>query len=539
MRGDLSEMPATDVCRALATSGTAGVLEIEGPDGRGAIVFRDGRVIAATSPTPRARLGDRLVNAGLLDEDALDEVLRSQARADTHRRLGGLLVDQGLVSHDAVRLVAQEQVIDAVFDVVRWRYGGYRFDPGDLTDGADDVPIDIPVDQLLVEVARREQEWAELERVIPDLEAIPTFVSGTGSAVASLEPDEFTVLASIDGVRSVRDLADDLGYGQFEAARIVYGLTMLGIVEVTLPEDEVGRALDEALHALADGQRPDAGAGEVEPAVAAAEPEVDEHEPVAAAEPEVDEHEPVAAAGPTVEAVDEPAADAPDEVEPTADEVEEPTPWESSPAPAPATHHVIEVEVPSDATPAVDPTAPDDGTVPAPDDGTDQAAGDGPAPEGEPAPDADESPSVVEVARLLADLGTGSPASDAVQAETPQDPPGAEDAGPTATPQEPATSPAPARSGWVDPPDHRGTSATSRGEPDAEGPAPAEPTTSERGDEVSELLRELSRLALEKDAEQGEPPEPRRDTPPPPPEPRRSSPGRDDPPRRRRLFGRG
>ncbi len=264
MRGDLSETPAADVCRALASADATGVLDIEGPDGRGAVVLRDGHVVAATSPTPRARIGDRLVHAGLLAEEGLTEVLRSQARAEPHQRTGALLVGRGLVPLEAVRQVVQEQVIDAVFDLVRWRSGAYRFDVGGLTE-VPEVPLRIPVDQLLVEVARRQRQWDELEVVIPDLDAVPTFRPGAEPATASLTPDEFAVLASIDGVRSIRELANDLGYGQFEAARIVYGLTLLGTVDIVLPDDEVGRALEDALQDLAVGTRhgdqPPPGAG--------------------------------------------------------------------------------------------------------------------------------------------------------------------------------------------------------------------------------------------------------------------------------------
>ena len=247
MRGDLSETPAAEVCRTLAADDAGGTLELDGPDGPGHVVFAAGRIVAATSPTPRARLGDRLVGAGLLEDEALTEALRVQAEAPEHTRLGALLVDGGHVSRDAVRLFVQEQVLDALFDVLSWRYGAYRFVDPEPSADVPEVPLAIPVDEALVEVARRQQEWEELSRVIPDLEAVPAFRSSASTASAPLEPDEFAVLASVDGVRSIRQLASDLGYGEFEAARIVYGLSLLGVVDVHLPEDEVGAALDDAL----------------------------------------------------------------------------------------------------------------------------------------------------------------------------------------------------------------------------------------------------------------------------------------------------
>jgi hypothetical protein len=246
MRGDLAKTSAADACRDLARRRLTGALEVVGPDGPGRIVFVEGRVTAAVSPTPRARLGDRLVGAGLLEDDALTTALRMQADEPGRARLGALLVERGLVARAAVRLFVQEQLLDALFEINGWRYGSFGFTAGRGVE-VPEIPLSLSVDDALVEVSRRQREWAELSQLIPDLEAVPVFPGRGSSTVASLEPDEFAVLASIDDDRSIRELATDLGYGDFEAARIVYGLALLGVVEVRLPEDEVGAALDEAL----------------------------------------------------------------------------------------------------------------------------------------------------------------------------------------------------------------------------------------------------------------------------------------------------
>ena len=235
MRGSLESSSVVDLCRGLAEAAATGTLSLEGPAETGRIVFRDGRVRAAESPAPRARLGDRLVNAALLTQDQLDVALEQQADADERTKLGALLVDQELVSRDAIRVFVQEQILDAVFELVGWREGTYEFTrSGDETD--EKLPVDIPVDQLLVEVSRRQSEWDQIARVLPDLDMVPDFTTGGSSADAALEPDEFAMLASVDGQRSVRDLASHLGYSEFEAARIVYGLTLIGVIGIFEPD---------------------------------------------------------------------------------------------------------------------------------------------------------------------------------------------------------------------------------------------------------------------------------------------------------------
>jgi hypothetical protein len=592
MLGDLSETSAADACRELARRGVTGALALDGPDGPGRILFVDGRLIAAVSPTPRARLGDRLVGAGLLQDDALTTALRIQADAPGRTRLGALLVERGLVGHDAVRLFVQEQLLDAMFEIIGWRYGTFEFAEGR---GAEvpEVPLQLSVDDALVEVARRQQEWEELSQLIPDLEAIPAFRDPGSTASASLEPDEFAVLASVDGDRSIRELAADLGYGEFEAARIIYGLALLGIVEVRLPEDEVGAALDEALAFFAEPPTSDADAADGEPSAdeeagedaeagveagADADAETDDAEgerrlgdaPVRAgdvgdvddpwAEPEHDSELAfvleLPAEGPAVAADDhgpadgEPAvdddqpaaeADAPAAGdEPDADDVE---PWvAAAPDPEPLEPNDLPTEEDGQPTPLDDLAAPAaaDARADAEDEDEDEAA----AASGDQAgrhPQDDDLGAILTAFREEPPPGAqgsdpvGSPARGEAELEAPVDLHADDDHSPPddtgAPPEGPPRVDAPT---FVD--------APAAGQVDS-APAPAtdppvDPPRREVGpassDDVSEFLRELSRLAIEAPPPQQEP-QPRSDDAPAPPPPSQD----DGKKKKRGLFGWG
>lgn len=493
MHGQLSTRSIADVSRELADARATGVLHIAGADAAGRLVFDQGRLVAATSPTPGSRLGDRLVNGGLLDEEALHRVLDEQHETATgeRSRLGQLLVERGLVPIDAVRLVVQEQLLDAVFDLTGWREGTYRFE-ADADPDTPEVPLAVPVDQALVEVARRREEWATLTQVIPDLDVVPRFREGATTSTADLEPDEFVVMASVDGLRSVRDLAYDLGYGEFEAARVVYALTLLGLVEVVPPVDEIGAALDDAL-AYVGGDEP-AGTEDEDAAGALADA-------VAA----FGHDDPPATAG------DDAEAPAPDWSSPA--DVEEPEPWTSwdevvAPGGEPA----------GPETPAAPAPAADSAETPAPDP-HEAVAGQEPwSGRASGAEHADDE-------TLEADLPDLSGFEELRLADRYEEP----TPGPTEEPADEQSPPAHA----ADPP----------GEPPA--PHRASPQTS--GD-VSEFLRELSRLALDDEEAESETDEPTGTpdpapgaTPPPPQQQRRPAPSsREEPKRKKRgLFGFG
>jgi hypothetical protein len=234
MDGSLATTPADDVLRTLVRDGATGTLHLDTPYGRARVVIDGDRVVAAWSPTQGARLGERLVGAGHLTHLDLRRAL-TQQDDPTSPRIGALLVADGLVSPDAIRLFAQEQILDALFEVVGWRAGSFSFEHGRI-DSPPEIPVAIPMAAALAEVDRRRREWRRLQELIPSLASIPHAAHSAG-VVAALESDETAVLAHLDGHRSIRDLAVELGYGPFETARIVYGLATAGLVEVTEPAE--------------------------------------------------------------------------------------------------------------------------------------------------------------------------------------------------------------------------------------------------------------------------------------------------------------
>ncbi|MFU8807106.1 MAG: hypothetical protein ACNA8W_25080, partial [Bradymonadaceae bacterium] len=72
----------------------------------------------------------------------------------------------------------------------------------------------------------------------------------TGLAMAQeVEPEELERFQEHvkDGSDFYRDGRLEEAIGEFEAARVIYALVLLGLVEVDRPIDEIGAALDDAL----------------------------------------------------------------------------------------------------------------------------------------------------------------------------------------------------------------------------------------------------------------------------------------------------
>jgi len=118
---------------------------------------------------------------------------------------------------------------------------------------------------LLMEAARRLDEWSRIGSTVAHLGLVPRLPSSEDLAGSPLDlaPFEWEVLAAVDGERDLHALAHTLGRSEFEVARTVYGLTTAGVLVLSDPaqpgvEPETGRdpaaLLVPAREALAQGE---------------------------------------------------------------------------------------------------------------------------------------------------------------------------------------------------------------------------------------------------------------------------------------------
>ncbi|MGH7689669.1 MAG: hypothetical protein ACREN3_08710, partial [Gemmatimonadaceae bacterium] len=100
-----------------------------------------------------------------------------------------------------------------------------------------DSRISVSTESLLMEGARRIDEWSRIADTVPNLQMVPVFASaGEGhGAQLDLLPHEWEVLTMIDGVSDLRGIAGGLGRSEFDVAKIAYGLVTTGVVALEPP----------------------------------------------------------------------------------------------------------------------------------------------------------------------------------------------------------------------------------------------------------------------------------------------------------------
>jgi tetratricopeptide (TPR) repeat protein len=242
LEGPLKEFHIQDVFQLLDLGRKTGVLRVtsELRQTAASVTFERGGVVAATLGKNPQRFGARLVRLGKISAKDLDRALALQEKGDS-RRLGDILVSLGAIARRELDRQLKGQVEETILDLLGWTEGHFRFEEGATSEALVDSPIRIPTEGLLMESARRLDEWSRIESKVPHLRVVPKLPPPDAPAGGKLDlvPLEWEVLAAVDGERDLHALADTLGRSEFDVARTVYALAAAGVVVL----DEHGGAM--------------------------------------------------------------------------------------------------------------------------------------------------------------------------------------------------------------------------------------------------------------------------------------------------------
>ncbi len=229
IRGSLREASLPDVLQLLAMGKKTGCLSVTHRDNFGYVYFDRGRIAFASIVNRRDRLGDLLVQAGLLTHEQLDVAIETQ-HEQPDRRLGEILIGLGYVTREALHDQVRTQIEEAVYFLFTWSHGTFSFEP-DVRPDEHGFVVSINPESLLLEGARRVDEWGLIEKKIPSFDLV--FHADRvrlHESEATLTPAQRTVVNLLDGERDVRAIIEDSGLSEFEIAKALYGLVSASFV---------------------------------------------------------------------------------------------------------------------------------------------------------------------------------------------------------------------------------------------------------------------------------------------------------------------
>ncbi len=181
LQGSLADISLPDVIQLVSVSGKTGVFTISGEGVDGKIYLKDGQIVDAAAGKVAGEL--------------------------------------------------------AVYEMATWRKGQFIFTANVAPER---VTVTKSNTSLMMEAARRIDEYRVLQRKIPNLDAVPYFLPReSGQDQITLSPQEWAVVTKIDGQLSIKELEAVTGLPAFDVCKVLYGLVTSGLIALR-PAGEKG-----------------------------------------------------------------------------------------------------------------------------------------------------------------------------------------------------------------------------------------------------------------------------------------------------------
>lgn len=256
LQGSLASFKLPEVLTLLSGGKKSGTLMLAGYGRHSYVLFSDGSLVYAGSDQEKFRLGALLVRKKKISRDQqqeIDAVMRKQGG-----RFGQIAIQKGILTEDEVREYLKVQVSEVVYDAFVWTEGNFRFSEDlQLPDYA--VTIAIDLSNLIMEGARRIEEWEKAVHLLPDERVVFRVVSVPKDDKITLSADEWKVLFLVNGQRTLDELVAEAEDDPLNVYRIIYGLQANRLIEPTrVPsgaedtnrisgEQEIGKPEDDTM----------------------------------------------------------------------------------------------------------------------------------------------------------------------------------------------------------------------------------------------------------------------------------------------------
>ena len=242
IQSSIRELGLFDLFQVLYLNRKTGRLLISGaPDNKDAqVLFHEGAVcFAAVHDRVPKSISELMVEWGVLDEKARMKVEKAMPG---YGDLVECIEGEGIVSKSHVENFLASRVRECVYEIFKWDGGEYSFIEEQL-DRPREVLITLNTENLILEGARRIDEWSNIKSKVPSEHSVFRFCSeNQNNQGMNLKPREWEILSLIDGKRSVSEINEAVGEELFATSKLIYGLVVMSVIELVEDEHENGQS---------------------------------------------------------------------------------------------------------------------------------------------------------------------------------------------------------------------------------------------------------------------------------------------------------
>lgn len=132
LTGNLEDLALPDILQIVSLSKRTGILTVESVAGRGVVIFKNGLVMSAISPSKnRKTLGQILLEQKFISAEDLQKALEYQKNIK-YEPLGSILLKQNLITYETLQRIVKSQIYEAIYDLLNFKDGNFSFELSEI-----------------------------------------------------------------------------------------------------------------------------------------------------------------------------------------------------------------------------------------------------------------------------------------------------------------------------------------------------------------------------------------------------------------------
>jgi len=232
IEGDLKSLNLSSVLQLISQERLTGVLKIKKRSNLVDIGFSEGKITGAfyERGDKSERLETYLVKSGLLGRNVYAMV--EEIHNETKRPIMNIILEDKYLTLAEVERIIKFKIQEVFDEIFTWEEGAFKFEQSSAIYPRSIIKIRMDTEGLILESARRFDEWPRIRNTIPSGDVVYRKVERPELKLKPPE-DEARALSLLDGHRSVDDLVEISGLGKFHTYSCLYRLLSTGQIEVS------------------------------------------------------------------------------------------------------------------------------------------------------------------------------------------------------------------------------------------------------------------------------------------------------------------
>ncbi|HEX7899128.1 MAG TPA: DUF4388 domain-containing protein [Planctomycetota bacterium] len=238
IHGDVAVLGISNLLQMLSMNRCKGFLIVNQDGHKKVIHFLEEGMRLVSGARRTNPLGEILMRTGRITREQLDELLAEQRRTGTP--LGEIVSQRDILGKTIIQSALREQVAEEIYDLFTWSDATFDFmEASDAPPPPDHGPLagvvlETSMMSIMIEAARRVDELARIQSIIPDIRLVPERLELPASLDdPSLDRSSIEdILPLVDGERSVGHIVEESLFPKFTVLRTLYGLAQKGVIKI-------------------------------------------------------------------------------------------------------------------------------------------------------------------------------------------------------------------------------------------------------------------------------------------------------------------